>query len=78
MWFSGPHTLSRDRHRLTAIRLCSLQPLKHLRSLAQCFTSLSDSGGQAGVDVLSVNVKPSVEFVTRLVPLPVQVLQQLS
>ena len=41
------------------------------------FTSLYDSGGQKGVDVLSVDVKSSVEFMTRLIAFPMQVLQQL-
>lgn len=45
---------------------------------AGCFTSLCDSGWQAGVDVLSMDVQPSVEFMTRLLPHPVQVAQQLS
>lgn len=93
MCFLWPYTLCGDHphliyvyciyvyvyvYNITAVRICSLQPLKRPRSLAWCFTSLFDSSGQAGVDVLSVDVKPSVEFMTRLVPLPVQVLQQLS
>ncbi len=49
---------------------------KNLNTLV--FNVVTDSGGQAGVDVLSVDVKPSVELMARLLALPVQVLQQLS
>lgn len=65
---------------LTAVLRDNLQPLTRLRNPAQVlfFTSLYDSGGQAAVDVLSVDVKSSVEFITSLLALPVQVVQQLS
>ena len=62
----------------TSIHLCEKLHLKNtLRSVFVC-TFLYDSGGQAGVDVLSVDVKSSVEFMTCLLALPVQVLQQLG
>lgn len=41
------------------------------------FTSLQDPCWQAGVDILGLKVKSSVELFTRLLALPTEVFQQL-
>lgn len=52
--------------------------LFYIHNRTQFFTSLCDSGGQTGINVLSVDMKSSIELITSLLALPVQVGQQLG